>query len=613
MSGEKRTIVQIEDNELRRLREQETRLRNVQRDLPERLNAIRRGAINAMNDRIAPLQQRLDRHGKMVNSLSTDLGRLERHTNNRFQQQQRNFENAIQNSEKHQQNYTDAMVSRLGSRMDRRLSDVQLKVKGYTDHQISNLRNDVAQEITNSELRQRGYTNQQIYRLRSDVEQGLNDLELRQKDYTDEHINLMRREFDWKLTDLELETKGYTDQKVQNLRSDMNRCLDDQREEYINLFNQQRGEYMGLFNQQRSEYMQLFESQDRKFVEMINNERQQRIKEIDNLQGHINAIMADSNRKQKYAQALVNDLNKIFEETHSTIPHQRFAPGEIEIIRMQVQNAINSANGAMPESAVSTAQQAYLDLCKLREKVLQKEQEFIILHNAALENARLLLEEVHANRHYNIEKTEEGDAVKLEVDYWTYEELSQFENEVKSIHKRIEDEQETLSIDELRKILEQLEELQPRTAEIVEKACRSIIASQLRAEIADMAIEALETQGYGVQDATYEGKDPRETYVAKMKNIAGSEISLVISPVDEDKGLNEVSIHSYDATFVDENTLMERACQITEMLSEEGVMQASKPREIKGGAKAKYSDIRKIRAKTLPTQRTAKTASKKRI
>jgi hypothetical protein len=59
MSGEKRTYVSIEDRELRRLKEQESRLRSLSRDLPERLDAIRREAEQEMQSRLAPIESRL--------------------------------------------------------------------------------------------------------------------------------------------------------------------------------------------------------------------------------------------------------------------------------------------------------------------------------------------------------------------------------------------------------------------------------------------------------------------------------------------------------------------------------------------------------------------------
>ena len=58
MSGEKRKYVSVEEQELRRLREQESRLRSVQNDLPERLNAVREQARQEFQQRLAPLENR---------------------------------------------------------------------------------------------------------------------------------------------------------------------------------------------------------------------------------------------------------------------------------------------------------------------------------------------------------------------------------------------------------------------------------------------------------------------------------------------------------------------------------------------------------------------------
>ncbi|MEE4359374.1 MAG: hypothetical protein V2I97_23080 [Desulfococcaceae bacterium] len=81
MSGEKRTYVSVEERELRRLREQESCLRTVNRDLPERLNAIR--------------QQRQE---KMVKGLQSDLSRLEKDTQQRLARQHRNSQTVCNSS-----------------------------------------------------------------------------------------------------------------------------------------------------------------------------------------------------------------------------------------------------------------------------------------------------------------------------------------------------------------------------------------------------------------------------------------------------------------------------------------------------------------------------------
>lgn len=58
MSGEKRRYIRVDETELRRLREQESRLRSVQQDLPDRLNAVAQQTRQEMQQRLRYLAER---------------------------------------------------------------------------------------------------------------------------------------------------------------------------------------------------------------------------------------------------------------------------------------------------------------------------------------------------------------------------------------------------------------------------------------------------------------------------------------------------------------------------------------------------------------------------
>ncbi len=96
--------------------------------------------------------------------------------------------------------------------------------------------------------------------------------------------------------------------------------------------------------------------------------------------------------------------------------------------------------------------------------------------------------------------------------------------------------------------------MQPILGEIVEQAKLTILGSQLRVEIADKVVGALESLGYTLvdseSDAVYEGNDQRNAFVVKVTNIAGDEVVTVISP-EKEFGANSVSINSFSQTLVD--------------------------------------------------------------
>ncbi|MBW4571214.1 MAG: hypothetical protein KME31_25325 [Tolypothrix carrinoi HA7290-LM1] len=117
MSGEKRRYVNVEEQELRRLREQDSRLRSLQRDLPERLNAIREEANRELQQRLAPLEQRSQQQEQEARKLKSNLAILELQTHQRLREQRKEFQKAIRDSESKQQEALKSEVERLEDAM----------------------------------------------------------------------------------------------------------------------------------------------------------------------------------------------------------------------------------------------------------------------------------------------------------------------------------------------------------------------------------------------------------------------------------------------------------------------------------------------------------------
>lgn len=117
MSGRKERYVNVEERELRRLREQESRLRSVQRDLPERLNRVREESRREMQQRLAPLEQRARQQEQESQRLRSNLAQLERNTQQRLKQQRQEFQQSVRKSEARQQEALARESNRLESAM----------------------------------------------------------------------------------------------------------------------------------------------------------------------------------------------------------------------------------------------------------------------------------------------------------------------------------------------------------------------------------------------------------------------------------------------------------------------------------------------------------------
>ncbi len=362
-------------------------------------------------------------------------------------------------------------------------------------------------------------------------------------------------------------------------------------------------ELQNRVNEIRNQCQRDIKQQDKNFTTMIEQENRNREAAVDGLQQQINAIVSDTRRKQEIARAFMVDLTQLLRETDE-LPHQRFAPAEMPKIRRHVEDAMNNIDANMSDAALSTAQNAYWKVNDLRVFVLEKQREFNKIYLQALQDCRELLETARLNRKRQLDLGVNGqwDSIEMEVDYWTSGELSAFEKEVKSLDERLKKNEANLTIDQVNEILNSIDVLKPQPLEIVDHARQNILASHLRFEIAEMVSAALNHQGFTVQDSIYEQDDERNAYIIKLKNIAGSEVVTLISPVANEYGKNSVTINSYDETYIDPTILLQRSQQISSALKEFEGLNIGELEHL-GHAMPEYRDLINLKQrKTSPVQ-----------
>jgi hypothetical protein len=146
MSGEKVKRVSIEEQELQRLREQESRLRSVQQDLPERLNAVREEAQRYFQRRLAPLEQRTKQQEQETQKLKSNIKDLEKETNRRLQQQRQEFQTAVRQSEDRQQQAIQRESNRLKSAMEQGFEQQRQEYLRITQEQRQEYTQLIAQQ-----------------------------------------------------------------------------------------------------------------------------------------------------------------------------------------------------------------------------------------------------------------------------------------------------------------------------------------------------------------------------------------------------------------------------------------------------------------------------------
>lgn len=307
----------------------------------------------------------------------------------------------------------------------------------------------------------------------------------------------------------------------------------------------------------------------------IAEERRQRQQAIQNMQGQINNIHADQQRKAALAETWLQNARKLIDFIESNYRHQQFAPGRMERLCRDVEQAAQNLAQNTPEAALSQAQNAYHALSDLRLELEQSEHEWHIWHNAALEEAKRVLTEARRNRRcqaVDMEgKTLEGVDL-LEVDWWTDGKWSALEKEVQEVIDRVKSPRPVLSTDELRRLAQQeVPNYSQRLLDLIAEARMAVLSSQMRISIADLVVQALEDLGYQLEDGVYEANDMRNGYLAKLNFPDGGEVVVEVAPDQHNPAQNEMTIHSYDQERRSEYELRQRAREVASSLRQQGL------------------------------------------
>lgn len=360
-------------------------------------------------------------------------------------------------------------------------------------------------------------------------------------------------------------------------------------------------------NQVWKDTQSLVAAQERKLTGLIEREREERQKGQQALQQQLDQIAHDRQKQEEMARAWIEDAARMQTLIEGHYQHEHFAPGQVLRIGRAVEQARDNLAQGMPQAAITQAQQAYYDLSDLRLELERLEHEWQILRNAALEAARDLLTVASNNRQCQtvldgaVVTDEQGDPITVEVDWWTDGKLSALEQEVQTLTERVGDDTTLVTTEDLQQIVARdLPSLCQRLDDVVAEAQAAVISSQMRINIADIVMDTLEQRGFAIQDATYEGDDMRQGYVAKAMDRDGGEVVAVVAPVGP--GKNELTIHSYDEMQRSMDEVRARSESLSRSLQEQGV-QTSAPQDTGHHADPAVRDIETVRQRKREQQR----------
>jgi len=254
-----------------------------------------------------------------------------------------------------------------------------------------------------------------------------------------------------------------------------------------------------------------------------------------------------------------------------TYPLDLASANELEVQRGELDEGVRQYNAGRGERAWQAARSAWSGLTRLRHQ-LEGQRAALAACQQQLVRRAVEVNQRIQQRQVVRAMDAEGSQLpeELAVDFWTegaygalVEQAGQALEAVQSL--------QGADLTELGEWREELELLEERGIELVTQARLALLASQLRFNVAQIVVRALESQGFYLEEAAYCQNDFRGAFLARTRSLGGSEVLVTIDP---DPGLEEggrLKIQSGDARQVTEHELTQRNREIFQAIRQEGL------------------------------------------
>jgi tetratricopeptide (TPR) repeat protein len=276
------------------------------------------------------------------------------------------------------------------------------------------------------------------------------------------------------------------------------------------------GESFGLISQQLAQRLQ--------------DEGEHYRQGLQQLARRLDAYRHKEQAKEKLARQWLRRSVILSEFIQGQFDHERFRPGRLSKIMQRLDFAQDNLAGGSADASLQSSQQAFLDLSELHFELEQCILEWQAEHEQAQNALTEMLSEIRLNSHVTAFDLQ-GNALpeQVDLDYWTNGKYRLVLDQCKKFLTLLCEEQ--LSTEEMKQIrTDVLPVIAQYFDSVVYEARLNALNSQLRINIADRALQALECHGFQLRGAGYTGKDMRASFTVHLENADGSQVSIEVLP-----------------------------------------------------------------------------------
>ena len=323
----------------------------------------------------------------------------------------------------------------------------------------------------------------------------------------------------------------------------------------------------------RNDTVQVMQEYAEQLNEQIEAVCQQQASQLAGLQNQYLDYSDEKEQKEIMARTWLESAWALREFIEKEYDHQRFLPGGFDAVDIRLQQAEDNLANAMPEAALVLAQQAYTDSSIKRLELEKLTIQWQAIYMNALQRADELFADVLACRSLPaIGMSGEELEINLDLNKWSDEEFSAIKKDALSLRSELRRGARELDTRELNTILStRIPKVRQNLIDLVYKARWEVVNSQIRINIAEIAIQALEGQGFQLNEHGFRGNNMKGAYQIALVNVEGSQVFIQLNPLADMEASTDLSIESMDQEKRTPSELRSRSTEITRSLARFGL------------------------------------------
>jgi hypothetical protein len=242
---------------------------------------------------------------------------------------------------------------------------------------------------------------------------------------------------------------------------------------------------------------------------------------------------------------------------------------EFEVQRLNI--AIDQFNQGLVESACGAGLENYFYFSQIHARLEAQEVLRMVHYERLVELAAQIRDRIERQLHVHAMDVDGNELSEvIDVDFWTEGAYGDLVDDFNKLLASISNQPGLMDadIEENRNLLIEIE---TRSVELVTQARMGVLSSQLRFNIAQIVVQALETQGFNLEEARFNRSDYRDAFTATTRNLSGNEVVVTIDPSPNLAEGGKLHIASTDSTLITEHELLQRNQEIFKAIDEAGL------------------------------------------